>query len=275
METKPRIWVPFGIAVLNRNPTAMTGREDMMKTRIFASPPALVALVALMGLAPVPGGIALAQEGRDTDAALPLALQSLNLSDLRVEEGERGHRRIAGALEDGTSVEAFVTAGGNFLGLRARDGGLSDAALAALLPQPVRDNPILDQFDTVEGLRLTRGGVEIGGRDAEGMRLRAAFDEAGRVMRFGRDDKRGRPEMRRNGGSGRAAADGRGKPGHGPIRDIDADALTRELEAAGYADLGPLRDNGWGKAIDATNPQGEAVTLEIAPRGEVLREIAR
>ncbi|MBU2958334.1 hypothetical protein Q4511_05955 [Paracoccus sp. 1_MG-2023] len=262
------------------------------------------ALVTLMGLSPVMSGMASAQEATD----LPEALQSLNLSDTSVEDARRG-QRVTGALEDGTTIEAMLNEDGELMGLRAeKDAFLTDEAIESLLPQAVRDNPILDQFEQIAGIRMMREGVAIGGQDADGDHVRAAFDETGRVMRFGRGDDEGRPDMRRGGDRGEMhghdrkgpeGRDGRGhgdrdhggrphgdhmrgdhmKDGKGPRGDrapqIDADALTGDLEAAGYQDLGSVRANGERLTVDATNPDGDEVTLEVTPQGEVVREIAR
>ncbi|WP_282602861.1 hypothetical protein [Paracoccus sp. PARArs4] len=275
-----------------------------MKFRTLATS---AALVTLMGLSPIMSGMATAQEAVE----LPEALQSLNLTDTTTEEGRRG-QRVSGELEDGTRIEAFLNRDGELMGLRADDAVLPEAAIDALLPQAVRDNAIFEQFAEIEGLRLMPEGVEIGGTDADGERVRAAFDDAGRVMRFGRGDHDGRPgkgaphgdhergprgehrgehrgghggEHRgEHGGEHRGDMRGHGPEGRdqdhgqkGEPRDpqVDEAALAADLSAAGYEDLGTLRVNGRRMTVEATNPQGEEVVLEVTPRGEVVRETAR
>lgn len=57
--------------------------------------------------------------------------------------------------------------------------------------------------------------------------------------------------------------------------DFDAVALNQRLTQAGYGNFGFLRADGPRLMLEATNPQGEAVTLEFDPQGEVVRETAR
>ena len=74
---------------------------------------------------------------------------------------------------------------------------------------------------------------------------------------------------------------GAGPAGDGPRdaapipADFDAVAVNQKLTQAGYKDFGFLRSDGPSLTLEATNPQGEAVTLELDPRGEVVRETAR
>ena len=56
---------------------------------------------------------------------------------------------------------------------------------------------------------------------------------------------------------------------------FDTAAANQRLSEAGYTTLGLLRQQGPRVLLDATNPQGEAVTLELDRGGEVLRESAR
>ena len=57
--------------------------------------------------------------------------------------------------------------------------------------------------------------------------------------------------------------------------DFDAVAVNQRLSEAGYTGFGFLRAAGAGLMLEATNPQGEAVTLELDRQGEVVRETAR
>ena len=51
--------------------------------------------------------------------------------------------------------------------------------------------------------------------------------------------------------------------------------VNRTLTEAGYSDFGFLRPQGPRIVIEATNPDGEPVLLELDPQGEVIRESAR
>ncbi|MGR3197979.1 MAG: hypothetical protein ACU0DM_04480, partial [Paracoccus sp. (in: a-proteobacteria)] len=163
-------------------------------------------------------------------------------------------------------------------------GVLPQSIVEALLPQPVRDTQILSEFGMIEEIRTRDGRFDVKGEDADGVDLRASFDEAGNVLRFGRDD-----DDRRGGrgGPGRHGEHGHGRPGKGDRDDgprasmqdaaqsIDTVAVNRRLSEAGYGQFGLLRQDGPRLLLDATNPDGEAVTLEFDPQGEVVRETAR
>ncbi|MGR3552099.1 hypothetical protein [Paracoccus sp. (in: a-proteobacteria)] len=67
------------------------------------------------------------------------------------------------------------------------------------------------------------------------------------------------------------------RPGEGPGRApmMDRAAIDKVLGDAGYTDLAQPRRAGPRFALDATNPAGEQVTLEIDAKGDILRETAR
>ncbi|MFI0395892.1 hypothetical protein [Paracoccus jiaweipingae] len=72
-------------------------------------------------------------------------------------------------------------------------------------------------------------------------------------------------------GAGQGAGGAMGQP-PAPMPD---DAIRQAARDAGYTDLGAIDRAGPRGLIAATNPQGEAVTVEIAPNGRILRETAR
>lgn len=95
------------------------------------------------------------------------------------------------------------------------------------------------------------------------------------------DEARGEHRGPGKGGFWGGGHEGRGGPdGMGP-RDgargpmIDAAALTKTLEDAGYSALSEPSPAGPRLLVEATNPSGEAVLLEVDPAGEVVRETAR
>ena len=64
--------------------------------------------------------------------------------------------------------------------------------------------------------------------------------------------------------------------GPAPIpADFDSVAVNQQLIQAGYGNFGFLRAEGPRLMLEATNPQGEPVTLELDRQGEVVRETAR
>lgn len=56
---------------------------------------------------------------------------------------------------------------------------------------------------------------------------------------------------------------------------FDAVEVNKALSDAGYGNFGFLRPQGDSVLIEATNPQGEAVLLELGADGDVMRETAR
>ncbi|MCZ0961715.1 hypothetical protein [Paracoccus benzoatiresistens] len=72
------------------------------------------------------------------------------------------------------------------------------------------------------------------------------------------------------------AGDGRRAAGPAPVpADFDAVAVNQKLTQAGYKEFGLLRADGPRLMLEATNPQGESVMLELDPKGELVRETAR
>ncbi|MGR3248514.1 MAG: hypothetical protein ACU0DH_06780 [Paracoccus sp. (in: a-proteobacteria)] len=219
-----------------------------------------------------------------TMPTLPPLLQDLGLQQVETETKRDGGREYEGRLADGTEIEARFDASGGLDKIEADDGVLPQSIVEALLPQPVRDTQILSEFGMIEEIRTRDGRFDVKGEDADGVDLRASFDEAGNVLRFGRDD-----DDRRGGrgGPGRHGEHGHGRPGKGDRDDgprasmqdaaqsIDTVAVNRRLSEAGYGQFGLLRQDGPRLLLDATNPDGEAVTLEFDPQGEVVRETAR
>ena len=56
---------------------------------------------------------------------------------------------------------------------------------------------------------------------------------------------------------------------------IDTVAANQRLTEAGYTQFGLMRQQGPRLMLDATNPDGEAVTLELDLQGQLVRETAR
>lgn len=241
----------------------------------------------------------------------PELLTKLGVTDLSSESWRDGGREYEGRLPDGTEIEAKFTREGTLVSFEADDGALPAAIVEQLLPQAVRDSEIFGQFALLERIDTREGMFDLRGRDEAGARMRAGMDEAGTVMRFGReggdddrrsDGKRGegkRGEMRghRDGprgdhargpreGGPRAGGPREGGPREGgpqrgemrpmpPAPDFDTVEVNQRLTEAGYRDFGFLVLAGPRLLLDATNPDGEAVRLELDRQGEVVRETAR
>lgn len=194
------------------------------------------------------------------------------------------------------------------------DGALPQALSDALIPQAVRDQQIFAQFATISGAFAGERGVMVMGNDGDDQQLRAGFSADGTLMRFGRGDDMGpgrgehgkweRGERRDDGhhdgrhdgrrdGHGDRHGDGRGdghgdKERHGPRGDKSGDksgdrhgaalsdeAAAQAATAAGYTGPGAVTRDGPRTLIEAVNPQGESVLVELSPKGDVLRETAQ
>ena len=240
-----------------------------------------------------------------TAETLPDALRALNLTDLDIRSGRRGITRVQGKTADGAAITAMVDADGAVRMVRGTDdAALPQALIDALLPQPVRANELVGQFAAVSGLAVMTEMVMIGGKDAAGESLRAGFAPDGTLMRFGRgedrmhrdrDGKRGFDRHHRGEGRGWDRGDRRGwhqergdrdnwqgRRDEAPARGVaptgaplDEAALRQALTGAGYTDLGALQPQGPRVLVDAVNANGEAVSVEVNPMGQVVRETAR
>ncbi|MFV0300573.1 MAG: hypothetical protein ACK5IP_06790 [Paracoccus sp. (in: a-proteobacteria)] len=238
-----------------------------------------------------------------TEETLPDLLKSLNLQNIDIDRGRR-HVEVEGDLADGTQIEAKLDPRGQLRQIEADDdAALPAAVIEALIPEAVRGSEIYGQFATVEEIGLPPAeapvqGVMIEGRDANGEELRALFAEDGTLTRFGRGDddhgRRGDRGMRgrmhgKHGGHGEQGMRGHhmgrgmdrdgghmgGRMGGQPPAPLDEAAVTTILTEAGYQDLGAISRDGPRTLVEAVNAAGEDVTVEVSPRGDVMRETAR
>ncbi|WP_157935845.1 hypothetical protein [Paracoccus zhejiangensis] len=235
-----------------------------------------------------------------TEDNLPDLLKSLNLQNIDIDRDRRSVE-VEGDLADGTQIEAHLDRQGQLRKIEADDdAALPAAVIEALIPEAVRNAEMYGQFANINEIGLPPAdapmkGVMIEGADANGEELRALFAEDGTLTRFGRgDDDRG-PRGERHGDRGGKHGD-HGKRGHdmrggpdggrdgGPDRagmggqppaPLDEAAVTTTLTEAGYAELGAITRDGPRTLVEAVNAAGETVTVELSPRGEVVRETAR
>ncbi|WCQ98221.1 hypothetical protein [Paracoccus aestuarii] len=201
------------------------------------------------------------------------------------------HIEIEGFDAQNREVELKFSPDHQLIEAKLDDAALSQPVIDAILPQAVRGNELLSQFARIERIRPARNGFELRGRDAEGARMRVHLDDAGGVMRFGREGERAGREgrgPRHDRAEGRGPrhdrAEGRGPGGPrgpamgqfgAPMGQFDTVAANQRLSEAGYSDFGLMMPQGPRIILDATNPDGEAVRLELDPRGQLVRETAR
>lgn len=267
----------------------------------FLGATAIIAVIASIG-----GGV-MAQTGAQQDQrpanssaragqlALPPELEALDLQNIESKIRRGGFREIEGRTGDGTEIEARVDNSGKLIGVEADDGPLPQALIDSLLPQSIRDNEVMKQFAVIEEIGSRREMLGVKGEDALGEDMFALFDQDGRLLRFGRDDVDKRPDgkrMHREGrhwgsdhGDGtreihkRRLAPGPDRDNGGPRRmpalEFESSEVNKQLSDAGYGEFGFLHMDGPRILLEATNPQGEPVTLELDPKGEIIRETAR
>lgn len=228
-----------------------------------------------------------------TADTMPDVLKVLDLTDLDIDAGRRGGTKIEGEMADGTEIEAMIDPAGNLRMVRADDDKpLPQSVIDALLPEAVRASSILAEMATIGGIGVMGDGVMVGGKDAAGENVRAAFANDGTLIRFGRgDDMRGHggkgdhgKHMRGHGGKDgkdmrrgdrRGGGHDRGsRSGQAPAMLDDA-AATTALADAGYTALGAITRDGSRTMVEAVNPSGETVTVELNPNAQVVRETAR
>ncbi|MBC9245752.1 hypothetical protein H4P12_03270 [Paracoccus sp. 11-3] len=226
---------------------------------------------------------------------------------------------VSGNQENGDDIEAAFDKENKLVKAEFDDAALPASVIEEMVPQSVREGDIFAQFAIVEEVGQRRDILIVKGDDADGKGMGAAFDQDGRVLRFGREGDRPRgprfgddgPRGDDRGGWGRHGpgdhgpdghrGDKHGRNGHGPRGDdqrgdgsrddgprdndearmvpaqpsFDAVAVNKTLTEAGYSNFGFLRPQGNSVVIEATNPQGENVLLELGADGDVVRETAR
>ncbi|WP_036704670.1 hypothetical protein, partial [Paracoccus sanguinis] len=229
---------------------------------------------------------------------LPTALTALGITDATATAGRKGGQRVEGTLPGGGAFQAMVDPAGALRMIRTTDNAALPAPVAqALIPEAVRNAPIFAEFARVEGMAQGDEGVMVFGADAAGEPLRAGFAADGTLQRFGRGEMEGhkhggKGEHGRKDGDRKDRGKGHGKEMHGKemrgdgtgprgmqgagqAAPLDDAAVNRVLTEGGYTAVGAITRNGPRVEAEATNPEGEAVTVTINPRGVVVRELAR
>lgn len=259
---------------------------------MFKGSVAILALTAMLAV-PVASMAQTSPEAPAVPAAtsaaageLPQALKDLNLTDIKTKQDKRGGLRISGKTAEGVELRAMVDDKGRVIGAFAEGNGVLPQGFAqSLIPENVRNQQIYSQFATVGGAFSTDRGVMVVGKDADGQALRAGFSQDGTLMRFGRGEA-GPGEHGPKGGHGdwgkrdkKGDARSWGGKGHGGkesrFQPLTDEAALKALGEAGYTEAGDITRDGPRVFVDAKNPQGETVRVEIGPKADVIRETAR
>ncbi|MCO6361677.1 PepSY-like domain-containing protein [Paracoccus sp. 08] len=121
------------------------------------------------------------------DAALPGAVRGTPAMALfaRFEEIKQTprHLEIKGWQENGAEVEVKFAPDNTLIEIETDDTALPQPIIDAILPQAVRGNEVMAQFGMIEEIKAEYGRFEVKGEDTGGQDMRAAFDEAGAVLR--------------------------------------------------------------------------------------------
>ncbi|MGP9804164.1 hypothetical protein [Paracoccus sp. NSM] len=207
----------------------------------------------------------------------------------RVTEIETDSRylEIEGRDADGAEMKLrFDPSSARLIGAQTERGALPQALVDEILPPAVRNAEIFGTFASLNGIRAEGDRYGLRGRDGSGARMGAQLDASGAVLRFRGDDDDDHPRGRMHDRmkermEGRMEGRDHGRHGEhrhpmgGPAAQIDTVAISQRLSDAGYGGFGLLQQRGPRLSLQATNPDGEPVTLELDPGGEILRETAR
>lgn len=235
----------------------------------------------------------------DNAAKATTALTELGLTEIEVSPHRKGQLRAEAKLPDGKEVRAGFDRDGvlRMLATDDDDDALPADILNKLVPDGVRQSPIFPEFATISRVGLGGKGLMIAGEDKSGEDLRAGFTPDGQLQRFGRgDDDRqrpgpkgdrdGGPKKERHGKHDHRGPGGPGADGHGPrgsggpgappqSEALNEAAIEELLTGAGYTEVDDIERDGPRTFVEAVNRDGENVTVEIGPRGDIVRETAR
>lgn len=263
-----------------------------MQKRFVALPAALCALAILS--APLTAGAQTAPTDQPASAAapavaaqtaIPKALSDLGITDATMRGGDKG-RWIEGKLPDGAAFQAKLSDDGQVRMMRRADGSaLPQDIVDKLVPEAVRASPTFPAVGAISMIMQGDQFVMVAGRDSSGQMVRAGFSADGTLQRFGRGD--GKHDNKKGGhGWGKHGKD-RGMHGqmHGKDQHkqggdrmpmgLTDNAARGAVEGAGYTKTGAITHQGPRTMVEAVNPNGENVTVELSPRGDVIRETAR
>lgn len=218
--------------------------------------------------------------------ALPEVLQNDAFADVTSQPGRQGDLMVRGTVaETGKDFRGLVNTQGELVGIYTAEGSqLPQAVLDSILPETVRNHPLLAEISVLNAAGIRNQGVVVSGQDESGDKVRIGFGAEGELMHFDRGndmgphDDMGRGRKRDH---GNRLHDDRGGIKHermerkSPPIEVQEDAVRSAVEAAGYTDLGKMRPNGPGITVEAVNPQGEPVVVTVNPQGEVVGENAR
>lgn len=102
-------------------------------------------------------------------------------------QGRRG-QQVQGTLPGGPAFRAMLDSQGTLRMIRTESAPLPAAIVERLVPQPVRDQAILNEFAQIQGIGRGDQGVMVFGTDAQGQGIRAGFGNDGTLHRFGRGE---------------------------------------------------------------------------------------
>lgn len=256
--------------------------------RIFRNSVAILAATAALG-APLaaqttaePAPAATTQAVETPAAAVPEALSALGIDNAKLDESRRGGQRAEGTFAGGAAYHAMLDDKGALRMIRVTDKAAELPADVAtkLVPENVRSAPIFAEFTKLQGVGISERGLMVFGVDAADEQLRAAFTSDGTLSQFGRGEFKGPKKDDHGKHERKGKHDKHGKRDHDGKRDdaakqLDDAAVTSILTDGGYTAVEGIKRDGPRVEANAVNPDGEAVTVTINPRGVIVRELAR
>lgn len=190
-------------------------------------------------------------------AELPSEIAGLDLTNITDETDNDGEREIRGFLPDGYRFEVEYHASGQIDEMKTeRASAIPQSLLDEVLPAEVVD-AITSQgmMDSVYEIDFDHDDMEVEVEGtAEDSRIEATFSMSGQMIDFER-------EMT-------------GPSDRGDF-DLSQSEVQSLAERAGYTEIGSVSYEDERATFDATNPNGEPVTVSMDDDGEVTREAAR
>ncbi len=180
-----------------------------------------------------------------SDAALPLALRGLDLSEINIRPDDDGEVYIFARSSTGwLRAEAR---GDRLQEVQADGAGLPPALVEAMLPATLRAEPRLSEIATLTEIDLDDDGeITVEGYGSDGMRIEIEFGRDGRLQDFERerDDR----------------------------RSLSEEAARDRLTALGYTQIGYIERGGRHVTALAVNAFGDTVEVRLDDQGRVERE---
>lgn len=187
-----------------------------------------------------------AAEAGQADAALPVGLRDLGLTEIRTRHDDDGDTYTYARMPSGGWLRA-ESRGDRLVEVQADGTGLPEAMIRAMLPDTVRAEPRLADIVRVTEIdHDDDGDIKVEGYAADGMRIEMEFRRDGTLDDYDRerDDR----------------------------RSLSEEAARERLTALGYTGIGYIERGGRHVTALAVNSHGDEVEVRLDDQGQVERE---